>query len=162
MKVVGFTGRSGSGKTTFIEKLIPELKGRGLKVGTIKHDAHEFEIDKPGKDSYRHRAAGADIGVITSDTKLAMVKRLDAPLNVREIMDGLMADMDIVIVEGYKSEPIPRIEVIRKEEGREMIFDPAELLAVVTDLDLALDIPVFGLEDTSSVADLIVNKVAQF
>lgn len=111
--ILSFVGRSNSGKTTLIEAIIPLLKQAGFRVGAIKHDAHRFEIDHPGKDSWRFTHAGADTMVITSAGQLAMVKSLERPISVPEVVEELFGDVDIVIVEGYKAADLPRIEVIR-------------------------------------------------
>lgn len=111
--IVSFVGRSNSGKTTLIEAIIPLLKRTGLRVGAIKHNAHRFEIDHPGKDSWRFTHAGADTMVITSAGQMAMVKVLERQKTVQEIADELFGDVDIVIVEGYKAADLPKIEVVR-------------------------------------------------
>lgn len=111
--IVSFVGRSNSGKTTLIEDIIQILKRYGFKVGVIKHDAHRFDIDHPGKDSWRFTKAGADTMVITSAGQLAMVKVVERQKSVPEIADELFGDVDIVIVEGYKGSTLPKIEVVR-------------------------------------------------
>lgn len=111
--VVSIVGRSNSGKTTLIERIIPILKQRGYRVGTIKHDAHRFEIDHEGKDSWRMAKAGADTVVIGSEDKMAMVKVLNGDKSIDEIINWLFQDVDIVITEGYKSYNNPKIEIIR-------------------------------------------------
>src|SRR5512136_1048136 len=110
-KAVSFVAKSGTGKTTLLEKVIAELKGRGLRVGAIKHDAHRFDIDHPGKDSHRLTAAGADTMMITSPEKLAMVKRHAASPPIAELIGHYFSDMDLVLVEGFRGSSLPKIEV---------------------------------------------------
>lgn len=111
--ILSIVGKSNSGKTTLIENVIPILKGMGYRVGTIKHDAHRFDIDHEGKDSWRMAKAGADTVVISSDSKMAMVKKLDEEKNIDEMVDWLFGDVDMVITEGYKGSSKAKIEVIR-------------------------------------------------
>lgn len=158
-KTIAFVARSGTGKTTLLEKLIAELKRRGFRVGAIKHDAHRFEIDHPGKDSYRLAAAGADTTLITSAEKLALVKKHAASPPVEEIIAAYFADVDIVLAEGLRRSALPRIEVHRKERGGEFPrgaagSDPL-LVAVASDEDLELDVPVFRLHDAAGIADFL-------
>jgi molybdopterin-guanine dinucleotide biosynthesis protein B len=155
--VVSVVGRSNVGKTTFVEKLVRELKRRGHSVGTIKHYRHEFEIDQPGKDSWRHAQAGSDAAVIASPTRLAMVRRLEHEQTVDEIV-AAMPRLDIVITEGYKQEGKPKIEILRQAVVGELVSDPTELLALVTDQRLDLSVPQFDLEDAAGVADLIEQR----
>jgi molybdopterin-guanine dinucleotide biosynthesis protein B len=155
--VLSIVGRSQSGKTTIIEKLIPELKKRGYRIGTIKHAHHGFDIDKSGKDSWRHRHAGADAVVVASPGQIALVKddqsdSLDALLHY---FDG----MDLIITEGYKTQSKPKIEVLRAaRHSRLVCADDPRLVAVVTDVDCDSKVPVFGLEDITPLADLIEKK----
>ena len=158
-KVVAFVARSGTGKTTLLEKLIAELKRRGFRVGAIKHDAHRFDIDHPGKDSYRLAAAGADTTLITSPEKLALVRKHAASPPVEEIVAAYFTDVDIVLAEGLRRSALPRIEVHRKERGGEFSrnaggSDPL-LIAVASDEELDLDVPVFHLDDAAGIADFL-------
>ena len=153
-QIICIVGRSQSGKTTLIEKLIPELKQRGYRIGTIKHSHHIFDFDKSGKDSWRHKDAGADTVIIASPGKIAMVKNdhqgtLD---NLKHYFD----DLDLLITEGYKKENKPKIEVVRSARHTEALLkDDRHLVAVVTDVDLKMKIPVFGLDDIDQLADFI-------
>ncbi len=156
--VVSVVGRSNVGKTTFVEKLVHELKQRGYSVGTIKHYRHEFEIDQPGKDSWRHAHAGSDVAVIASPTKLALVRRLEREQTIDEIV-ATMPEVDIVVTEGYKHEGKPKIEVFRRAVVSELVSDPDELLALVTDQRLELPVPQFDLEDAAGVAALIEDRL---
>ena len=153
-EMICFVGRSQSGKTTLIEKLIPVLKNRGYRIGTIKHSHHVFDFDKSGKDSWRHKDAGAETVIIASPGKIAMVKN-----DHNGTLNGLhkfFDDLDLVITEGYKNESKPKIEVIRTARNPEPLLarDP-NLVAVVTDAQLDLPVPVFGLEDIAGLANFI-------
>ncbi len=109
--IVSIVGRSNSGKTVLIERLIPEMKKRGYRVATIKHDAHSFEMDKEGKDSWRHAQAGAEIVTISSQKKFAMIRKTRREMPVEKIVASFMDEVDIIITEGYKSGSYPKIEV---------------------------------------------------
>ena len=154
--IICIVGRSQTGKTTLIEKLIPVLRGRGYRIGTIKHSHHIFEMDKTGKDSWRHRDAGAETVMIASPGKVAMVKSdhegtLDSLLNYFD-------DLDLVITEGYKGAKKPKIEVVRAARKQQaLLADDANLIAVVTDVDMSISVPVFGMEDIAPLADFIEN-----
>ena len=156
--IVSIVGKSDAGKTTLIEKLIRELKRRGYRVATIKHDAHQFEIDHPGKDSYRHFQAGADWTVIGSPTKLASVRRLTHELTLDEIA-ATITGVDIILTEGYKREAKNRVEVSRRALTTELITLPGELLALATDYAIDLGVPVFDLNDAAGLVDLIERQV---
>lgn len=137
--VISFVGSSGSGKTTLIEKVIKKLTENGYKVGAIKHDAHRFEIDKPGKDSYRFKEAGALISTISSSEKIAFVKSHEnSELNIDEIILRYFSDTDIIITEGYKKSNVPKIEVYRVENHNQpVMFDSPYLVAIATNYDLS-------------------------
>jgi molybdopterin-guanine dinucleotide biosynthesis protein MobB len=158
-KAVSFVAKSGTGKTTLLEKVIATLKGRGYKVGVIKHDAHRFDIDHPGKDSYRLTAAGADTMLISSPEKLAVIKKHAASPPIEELISTYFADVDIVLTEGFKKSSMPKIELHRLERSTELLcrgdaYDPT-LLAVASDERLELDVPVLNLNDAEEVADFI-------
>jgi molybdopterin-guanine dinucleotide biosynthesis protein B len=156
-QILSVVGRSQSGKTTLIEKLIPELKKRGYRIGTIKHAHHGFDIDKSGKDSWRHRQAGADVVVVASPGKIAMVRDEN-----RESLDELQnyfEGTDLIITEGYKTQNKPKIEVMRAARHTELVCaGDRNLMAVVTDVDLNPGVPKFGLNDIKELADLIQQK----
>jgi molybdopterin-guanine dinucleotide biosynthesis protein B len=155
--IICIVGRSQSGKTTLIEKLIPALKLRGYRVGTIKHSHHIFDFDKTGKDSWRHKDAGAETVVIASPGKIAMVK--NDYQGTLDSMQNFFDDMDLVITEGYKKEKKPKIEVVRSARHTEALLkNDRHLVAVVSDIDLSMDVPVFGMEDIDPVADFIAEK----
>lgn len=156
--IVSVVGRSGSGKTVFLEKLIAELKRRRLTVGTIKHHLHDFEIDQPGKDSWRHARAGSDTVIISSPRKLALVKRLEEEMSIDQLVRSYMQDLDLVLTEGYKTAARQRIEVYRSEQSEGLVSAPEDLLAIVSDTKLDLAVPQFDLDDIAGVADLITRR----
>jgi len=156
-QIVCVAGRSKSGKTTLIEKLIPALIRKGYRVGTIKHAHHIFDFDKSGKDSWRHKNAGAETVIVASPGKIAMIK--NDPQGTLESLQNYFDGLDLVITEGYKRALKPKIEVVRSARHNEalLVADPY-LIAVVSDVALQLDVPVFGLEDIDSLADFIEEK----
>jgi len=157
---VSIIGFSGSGKTTLIVKVVAELTTRGYRVGTIKHDAHRFEIDREGKDSWRHKEAGAVSVLITSKEKMAFIKTTDVEMPLTEAIETFMTGLDVVITEGYKTGNLPKIEVYRESvsEARACPND-ANLLAVVSDGAVDTDKPLLDIDDFKGVADLIEDKI---
>ena len=160
---VSFVAKSGTGKTTLLERVIAELKCRGYRVGAIKHDAHRFDIDHPGKDSYRLTAAGADTMLIGSPEKLALVRRQAAAPPLEELLATYFHDVDIVLTEGFKRSTLPKIEVHRGERSDSLLcrgdeHDPT-LLAVASDRPLELDVPVLDLNDAVGTADFLVRRL---
>ena len=160
---ISFIAHSGTGKTTLLTALISELKERGFRLGVIKHDAHKFEIDHPGKDSYRFTEAGADSMLITSASKLALVKRHQASPPVEELIADYFPDVDLVLIEGFKQSSIPKIEVYRAGYSSHLICrderQDKTLVAVASDVDLEVDVPLLNLNKPSTVADFIVEKL---
>jgi molybdopterin-guanine dinucleotide biosynthesis protein B len=158
--ILSIVGRSQVGKTTFLEKLVPEIKSRGYRVGTIKHDAHDhFEIDHEGKDTWRHREAGAQVVAISSPTRFALTKMVESELNVDTIVATYFTDEDLVLTEGYKSGSEAKIEICRKElESAPLCNQADRLVAVVSDFSVAVDVPLFELDDISGVADFIEER----
>jgi len=157
--IISIVGKSDSGKTTLIEKIVPELKNRGYKIGTVKHDAHRFEIDHPGKDSYRHFQAGSDTTVICSSEKMALIKRLSRSLSLDELVEKFFEDMDIVITEGYRAEDKPRIEVFRSTVPSESpCNDEDKRIALVSNRKLEVDIPQFDWDDVDGIVNFIEKK----
>ena len=156
--IVFIVGKSNSGKTTIVERLIAEFKRRGYRVATIKHEAYGFDIDKPGKDSWRHAQAGSDAVVLSSSQRLALIKNVDHEPSIAELTRIIGTDFDIIIVEGFKRGKGLKIEVHRKELG-ELICDPRELMALVTDEPLELDVSQFSPDDVTALADLIEKRL---
>jgi len=161
MKVIGIAGYSGSGKTTLIERVIPLLVREGLRVSLIKHAHHEFDVDQPGKDSYRHRHAGCAEVLISSSTRWALMHELRgaAEPSLQDQL-GQFSPCDLVIVEGYKSEPIPKIEVHRRS-GHTPLIHPEDphVVAVATDEPLDTPLPQIDVNDPEAVARFIVQHL---
>ena len=154
--VIAFAAFSGTGKTTRIEKLVLELKHQGYRIAVIKHDAHRFEIDKEGKDSWRFAKAGADMTLISSAEKTAIIEQRQRTF---EENLSMIHDVDLILVEGYKQENIPRIGICRVAAGKGFPHPLEQYIAVVTDDDsLKANIPVFGLEDAAAIAEFIKEK----
>jgi len=154
--IVSIVGKSDSGKTTLMEKLIPELKKRGYRVATIKHHIHGFEIDKEGKDTWRHTKAGADEVVISSPNKLAIIKVVDEEYTLDKIGSSIIKDVDIILTEGYKKGNKPKIEVFRSEVHKELLCtDEDNLIAIASDRRFDRGIPCFDINDIKGLADLL-------
>jgi molybdopterin-guanine dinucleotide biosynthesis protein MobB len=154
--VVSIVGKSDSGKTTLMERLIRALSRRGYRVGSVKHHVHDFDIDVPGKDSWRHARAGAAVTLVSSPSKLGMIRRMDHEASLDELL-ALASDVDILLTEGYRRAGDVRIEVSRRARSTELVCEASELFALVTDNDeIAVGlVPVFGLDDAESLADLV-------
>lgn len=153
--IVCFVGRSNSGKTTFIERVIPELVRAGYKIATVKHAGHGFDLDTEGKDSWRHKQAGASSVVVLSKGSMAMFADVSDEMKVEDIRAKYLDESyDLIIAEGWKHEGYPKIVVVREQIG-EIPVSPEGLLAVVSDKPVDLNVPVFDLNDVSGVAALI-------
>jgi len=150
-------GRSGSGKTTVLERLIPELKNKGLKIGTIKHHHGGFEMDIPGKDSWRHKLAGAEKTIVSSPNRIGIVMDADHDHSPDELAQFL-SGMDIILAEGYKTENLPKVEIFRKDiHERPLCLQDKNLIAMITDAELDLTVPRFGLDNIKELADFIAS-----
>ena len=154
-KIITIVGKSNSGKTTLLEKLIALLTDRGYKIGSVKHAHDGFEMDKEGKDSWRHRKAGAGATLVITQNKIALVK--DDKRGYSEKMQSYLSDMDIILAEGFKKQSLPKIEVFRtqSEHKKPLCMEDENLIAFVTDSDYKPDVPVFGLEEIRGIADFI-------
>jgi len=161
--VVAFVAKSNTGKTTLLEKVILELQQRGYRIGAIKHDAHSFDIDHPGKDSHRLAAAGAVTMLITSPEKLALIKKHTETPPLEKLVETYFGDVDIVLTEGFKRSKLPKIEVHRRERSPTLICrgeeDDPTLLAVASDEPLDLDVPILDINNPVQVADFIEYNV---
>jgi molybdopterin-guanine dinucleotide biosynthesis adapter protein len=158
--IVSIVGKSNVGKTTLVEKVVRELRARGHRIATIKHDAHSFEIDHEGKDSWRHKQAGATMTVISSPSKLALVADTTRDLTLSEIRERFIRDVDLILTEGYKSESHPKIEVFRSELRREPLCTEDEsLVAIAGDPPHPQqDVPVFDLDRPERLCDFIEQR----
>jgi molybdopterin-guanine dinucleotide biosynthesis protein B len=158
MKIFGFAGWSGSGKTTLIEKLIPRLVARGLRVSLIKHAHHTFDVDQPGKDSYRHRHAGASEILVTSSRRWVLMHELrGSPEPSFDEQIKHLSPCDVLLVEGFKFAPIPKLEVWRAETGEPLLHpkDP-HIVAVASDAKIETKLPLLDLNDHAAIETFIV------
>ena len=161
MKIYGIVGYKNAGKTGLMERLVTEITGRGISVSTLKHAHHTFDVDHPGKDSYRHRQAGAQQVLLASGTRWALMSELrgaaEPPL--ADLL-RLLSPIDLVLVEGYKRDAHPKVEAFRAVTGNPLIApDDPTVRAVASDTTLTLDRPVFDLDDTAAIADFILSEV---
>jgi molybdopterin-guanine dinucleotide biosynthesis adapter protein len=161
MRLYGVAGWKNAGKTGLMERLVIEITGRGHSVSTVKHAHHSFDVDHPGKDSHRHRVAGATEVLLASRNRFALMHELrdtDEP-SLDELLTKL-APVDLVLVEGYKRDAHPKVEAHRASTGNPLIApDDPTIRAVASDIDLTLDRPVFDLNDTKGIADFILGEV---
>ena len=161
MKIFGFAGWSGSGKTTLIEKLIPRFVGAGLRVSLIKHAHHTFDVDQPGKDSYRHRHAGASEVLVTSSRRWVLMHELRGahePSFEEQIRH--LSPCDLLLVEGFKHAPIPKLEVWRAAPGEPLLHpNDAHIVAVATDAKVQARLPVLDLNDDAAIAAFILSTL---
>lgn len=161
MRLYGIVGWKNAGKTGLMERLVTEITGRGISVSTIKHAHHSFDVDHPGKDSHRHRVAGATEVLLASRNRFALMHELrgeDEPI-LSALLEKL-APVDLVLVEGYKRDSHPKVEAHRAETGNPLIApDDPTVHAVASDTALDLDRPVFDLDDTKAIADFILQEV---
>lgn len=161
MRIYGVVGWKNAGKTGLMERLVTELTARGLSVSTVKHAHHSFDVDHPGKDSHRHRVAGATEVLLASRNRFALMHELrDAPEPPLEWLLSRLSPVDLVLVEGYKRDPHPKVEAHRAETGNPLIApgDPT-VRAVASNVPLSLDRPVFDLNETRAIADFILREV---
>jgi molybdopterin-guanine dinucleotide biosynthesis protein B len=159
MKVFGIAGYSGSGKTTLLEKLIPLMVLEGLRVSVLKHAHHRFDVDRPGKDSYRHREAGASEVLISGGERWVLMNELrGAPEPTLDVLLRKFTPCDLVFVEGFKSQPLPKLEVHRHGAGRPLLYpgDP-DIVAIATDEPLDTTLPQLDVNHPEAVAVFILN-----
>ena len=164
MKIFGIAGYSGSGKTTLIEKLIPMFVARGMRVSLIKHAHHSFDVDHPGKDSYRHREAGCTEVLVASGLRWALMHELrGTPEPTLQELIGHISPCDLLLVEGFKREPVVKLEVYRETLGEPPLFphDP-HIVAIASDMTVASDLPQFDLNETARIAAFIERHAAPY
>lgn len=159
-KIINIIGSSSNvGKTSLIEGLIKELNKRGLTVATIKHDVHGFDIDKKGKDTYKHREAGAETVVISSKKRFAIIKEIEDEIQLSDIIN-MVLDKDVILVEGYKNSNLRKIEVFRSGVSKEIITPKDKLIAIASDVDFKFaQVPVIYKVNYSVLADLIEREI---
>ena len=158
--ILSVVGYSDSGKTTYLERLIPELVKRGVRIIAVKHDVHGFDVDTPGKDSYRLKQAGAATSIISSPKKIAVIADTDHDLTLSEIRGRFGRDADLILSEGYKNDIHPKIEVFRKGVHTSLLCSGDDsLFAVAADTNPTTSVPVFPLDDPSPMAQLIVETL---
>ena len=159
MKIFGITGWSGSGKTTLIEQLVPRFVRRGLVVSLIKHAHHKFDVDHPGKDSYRHREAGCSEVLVSSQNRWVIMHELrGAPEPTLDEQVRRMSPCDLLLIEGYKRYPMPKLEIWRRENGKPLLHpEDANIVAVAADLPLQTKLPRFDLDDHDGIAAFILK-----
>ncbi|MBR9842603.1 MAG: molybdopterin-guanine dinucleotide biosynthesis protein B [Rhodobacteraceae bacterium] len=161
MRIYGVTGWKNAGKTGLMERLVAEITGRGFSVSTVKHAHHRFDVDQPGKDSHRHRVAGASEVLLASGNRWALMHELrDEEEPSLEALLAHLSPVDLVLVEGYKRDRHPKVEAFRQETGNPLIApeDPT-IRAVAADCPIETDRPVFDLNDTGAIADFILGEV---
>ena len=161
MRIYGVVGWKNAGKTGLMERLVTEITGRGISVSTVKHAHHSFDVDHPGKDSHRHRIAGATEVLLSSRNRVALMHELrDAPEPSLADLLARLSPVDLILVEGYKRDTHPKVEAHRAETGNPLIApDDPTVRAVASDTALDLDRPVFDLDDTKAIADFILQEV---
>ncbi len=154
--ILSIVGKSDSGKTTLIEKLLPELVRRGYRIATVKHDVHGFEVDREGKDSWRHKKAGAHTVIISSPQKVALIRDVEKDMTLEELRAKFIQDVDLILSEGYKKDIQPKIEVFRKEKHKELLCTKEDnLVAIVSDKTFQVGVPCFSLDDMKGLSDFI-------
>jgi molybdopterin-guanine dinucleotide biosynthesis protein B len=162
MKIFGLAGWSGSGKTTLLRRLIPELGARGLSVSTVKHAHHAFDLDQPGKDSHTHREAGAREVLVSSSVRWALMHELrGAEEPSLEALLERLGPVDLVLVEGFKRSPLPKLEIHRPANGKPLLApdDPSIVAVATDDPALAVDRPLLALDDAAAIADFITRHL---
>lgn len=161
MKIFGFAGWSGSGKTTLIEQVIPRFTDAGLKVSLIKHAHHRFDVDHPGKDSYRHREAGCSEVLVTSGQRWALMHEMRGePEATLEKQIARMSPCDLLLIEGYKYYPLPKLEIYRAANGKPPLYTQDEhIVALATDTSVQCSLPQFGLEDYDAIAAFVLDTL---
>ena len=161
MKIFGFAGWSGSGKTTLIEQVVPRFVRSGLKVSLIKHAHHRFDVDHPGKDSFRHRAAGCSEVLVASEERWALMHEMrgEAEATVEEQIRR-MSPCDLLLIEGYKHYPLPKLEIYRAANGKPLLHPEDEhIVALATDTPVQSRLPQFGLEDYDAIVEFVLDKL---
>jgi molybdopterin-guanine dinucleotide biosynthesis adapter protein len=160
-KLVAIVGKSNSGKTTLITRLLPLFSQSGLKVGSIKHTHHQVELDKPGKDSWKHRSAGSSRVLLITGSNLALFSKVDSDPTLKELAELYFSDLDLVVSEGFKNEDCLKLEIFRSSNNKSPLYlDPNyQIQAVICDSPPKVSIPVFGLDDIQEIYVWICRKL---
>ena len=157
--ILSIVGRSDSGKTFLMERLISGLSSRGYRIATIKHDVHGFDMDREGKDSWRHKQAGASTVIVSSPTKIAMIEEVEQERSLEEIRDTWIRDVDLILTEGYKGAEYPKVEVSLFTDSEELLCtEKSRLVAVVANHDVSRDVPVFRREEIPRFVDWVEQR----
>lgn len=157
--IISVVGASDSGKTTFLQKLLPELRRRGYRVGTVKHDAHGFEMDREGKDTWKHRKAGAQTIAISSPVQVASIRQTESEMDLEELVARYFWLEDLVLTEGYKRARFPKIEIFRAVVEPSPICGPRDnLVALVTDDVVQIEVPIFHFHEIERMADFLEDR----
>ena len=160
--VISFVAKSsGSGKTTLLEKVIKRLKDEGIKIAVIKHDAHQFEIDKPGKDTWKLAQAGADIVAISSTEKVAIIEKVEEEKRLDEVI-AMLSGVDLVLTEGFKRSDKPKIEVFRSEVHKELLCSAKELVAIASDVEWNIGVPCYDINDVEGIVKEVLQYMKNF
>jgi len=158
--VLAFIGKPNCGKTTLIEKLIPALADKGVRVGTIKHHHGEIQMDTPGKDTWRHKQAGAQVVLLSSPVGIGLIQDTAEDAPVEDLVSRHFQNVDLVVVEGYKWSTLPKIEVFRSAVYDEPMQEPGEtLIAMVSDVEIRQDLPWFKYDEIGSLVEFILEKI---
>lgn len=159
--VISFVAKSGSGKTTLLEKVIKRLKEEGIRLAVIKHDAHQFDIDKPGKDTWKLAQAGADIVAISSPAKVAMIAKVDEEKSLDEVI-AMLPDVELVLTEGFKRSNKPKIEVFRSGVHEGLVCGAEELLAIASDVEWNMGVPCYDINDVAGIVAEVLRYMKKF
>lgn len=159
LPVVSIVGQGKSGKTTLIEKLIPEFKSRGYRVATVKHTHQDLELDTKGKDSWRYAQAGSDAVFLSTPKNMVLIEHVEQDASIKDIARLVSADCDILFVEGFHDAHVPKIEVHRRDTGKDLRCKPEELRAIVTDEKVSVELPQFKMNNVVGIADFIEAKI---
>jgi len=159
--VLSFVAKSGSGKTTLLEKVIRRLKEEGIRLAVIKHDAHQFDMDRPGKDTWKIAQAGADIVAISSPAKVAVIEKVDEEKNLDEVI-AMLSKVDLILTEGFKRGNKPKIEVFRSDAHKDLLCTPNELVAIASDIKWEIGVPCYDINDVEGIVKEVLKYMKNF
>lgn len=159
--VISFVAKSGSGKTTLLEKVIKRLKAENIKLAVIKHDAHQFDIDKPGKDTWKLAQAGADIVAISSSAKVAVIEKVAEEKKLDEVI-AMLSPVELILTEGFKTGNKPKIEVFRAKAHKELLCSANELIAIASDVKWNIGVPCYDINDVEGIVREVIRYMKNF